>query len=90
MKITLFSGLLLVLLSGSVLAQLVRKDMRFPNILDYKTLKCDFHIHTVFSDGNVWPTIRVDEAWMKGFDAISITDQGLYFLPITTGSLVNP
>lgn len=38
------------------------------------TLKCDFHIHTVFSDGNVWPTVRVDEAYREGLDAISITD----------------
>ncbi len=34
-------------------------SMDFPNILGYKTLKCDFHQHTVFSDGDVWPSIRV-------------------------------
>ena len=39
-----------------------------------KTLKCDFHIHTVFSDGKVWPDIRVAEAWQEGLDAIAITD----------------
>jgi len=38
------------------------------------TLKCDFHTHTVFSDGNVWPTVRVDEAWREGLDAIAVTD----------------
>ncbi len=48
--------------------------MIVPDILEFKTLKCDFHIHTVFSDGNVWPTIRVEEAWTMGYDAISITD----------------
>ena len=31
-------------------------------------------MHTVFSDGNVWPTVRVDEAWREGLDAIAITD----------------
>ncbi len=31
-------------------------------------------MHTVFSDGEVWPTIRVEEAWAEGLDAISITD----------------
>jgi hypothetical protein len=31
-------------------------------------------MHTVFSDGLVWPTVRVDEAWREGLDAISITD----------------
>jgi len=44
------------------------------------TLKCDFHLHTVFSDGNVWPTNRVDEAWRDGLDAIAITDH-IEYLP---------
>ncbi len=51
-----------------------RKIIRVPNILGYQTLKCDFHMHTVFSDGIVWPTYRVDEAWNEGLDAIAITD----------------
>jgi hypothetical protein len=46
----------------------------FPDIPGYKTLICDFHQHTVFSDGDVWPTIRVWEALEDGLDAISITD----------------
>lgn len=46
----------------------------FPDVAGYKTLICDFHMHTVFSDGTVWPTVRVDEAWREGLDAISITD----------------
>jgi hypothetical protein len=51
-----------------------RREINFPDILGYKTLKCDLHIHTVFSDGLVWPTVRVDEAWREGLDVISITD----------------
>jgi len=51
-----------------------RREIRIPDILGYKTLKCDFHMHTVFSDGNVWPPVRVDEAWREGLDAIAITD----------------
>ena len=46
----------------------------FPSFSGYHTLLCDFHIHTVFSDGLVWPTIRVDEALREGLDAIAITD----------------
>ena len=46
----------------------------FPDIPGYRTLKCDFHIHTVFSDGNVWPLIRVEEAARDGLDAISLTE----------------
>ena len=52
----------------------VRTPVDFPDILGYRTLKCDFHMHTVFSDGNVWPTVRAEEAWRNGLDAIAITD----------------
>lgn len=52
----------------------VRKEIYIPNIPSYLTLKCDFHMHTIFSDGEVWPTIRVQEAWRDGLDVISITD----------------
>lgn len=51
-----------------------RKNINIPNIPGYITLKCDFHIHTIFSDGVVWPEVRVQEAWEEGLDAISITD----------------
>lgn len=50
------------------------RKLKFPDILGYKTLKCDFHQHTVFSDGSVWPDIRVQEALMDGLDAISLTE----------------
>jgi predicted metal-dependent phosphoesterase TrpH len=46
----------------------------FPNIPGYVTMKCDLHQHSVFSDGNVWPTIRVEEAMKDGLDAISLTE----------------
>ncbi|MBE0653228.1 MAG: hypothetical protein IH594_05495 [Bacteroidales bacterium] len=52
----------------------VRKEIQMPDIPGYKTLKCDFHMHTVFSDGLVWPAVRVNEAWEEGLDAIAITD----------------
>ncbi|MEW6652125.1 MAG: Sb-PDE family phosphodiesterase [Bacteroidota bacterium] len=51
-----------------------RNKINFPDILGYKSLKCDFHTHTVFSDGNVWPTYRVEEAWRDGLDVIALTD----------------
>ncbi len=52
----------------------VRSEFSVPGFDGYQTLKCDFHIHTVFSDGLVWPTVRVMEAWQEGLDAIAITD----------------
>lgn len=51
-----------------------RTPIRIPDLPQYLTLKCDFHTHTVFSDGKVWPDIRAEEAWREGLDAIAITD----------------
>ncbi len=51
-----------------------RTEINIPGFDGYHTLKCDFHIHTVFSDGLVWPSVRVQEAWTEGLDAIAITD----------------
>ncbi len=68
-------AILSIFLAGSVGAQnRYRKELRIPDVPGYKTLKCDFHIHTVFSDGSVWPDIRSEEAWREGLDAIAITD----------------
>ncbi|WP_289055741.1 Sb-PDE family phosphodiesterase [Carboxylicivirga marina] len=51
-----------------------RKNILIPNIEGYQTLKGDFHIHTVFSDGLVWPIIRIQECWAEGIDVMAITD----------------
>ncbi len=51
-----------------------RNDIKVPNIDNLITLKCDFHMHSVFSDGLVWPTVRADEAYREGLDAISLTE----------------
>jgi 3',5'-nucleoside bisphosphate phosphatase len=58
---------------GGIFAQ-VRDPLPVPDVAPYKTLKCDFHLHTVFSDGEVWPATRVTEAWRDGLDAIALTD----------------
>ncbi len=80
-KQQLFLGVMSILLFGlffinsALLSQAqARREIDIPNILTYQTLKCDFHMHTIFSDGGVWPTIRVEEAWLEGLDAITITD----------------
>ena len=46
----------------------------FPDTADYQTLVVDLHTHSVFSDGHVWPNIRVAEALQDGLDAIAITE----------------
>ena len=53
-------------------------EIRIPDIPGYRTLLCDFHAHTVFSDGAVWPSFRIEEAWRDGLDAIAITDHVEY------------
>ena len=50
------------------------EPFQYPNIEGYMTLKTDLHMHSVFSDGSVWPDIRVQEALMDGLDAIAITE----------------
>jgi histidinol phosphatase-like PHP family hydrolase len=59
---------------NDIVRQHARQEILIPDIPGYITLKCDFHLHTVFSDGTVWPTVRVSEAWEDGLDAIAITD----------------
>jgi hypothetical protein len=55
-------------------AQKQPDSIAIPAIPGYYTLKCDFHMHTVFSDGHVWPNFRVYEAVRDGLDAIAITE----------------
>ncbi len=50
------------------------RAIQFPDVPGFRTLTCDFHIHTVFSDGSVWPDIRVQEAVRDSLDAISLTE----------------
>jgi hypothetical protein len=58
----------------------VRHEFRLPGIPGYVSVRCDLHMHTVFSDGFVWPTVRVDEAWREGLDAIAITEHVEYLM----------
>jgi predicted metal-dependent phosphoesterase TrpH len=51
-----------------------RQNIILPDLEGFETLKCDFHMHTVFSDGQVWPSMRVIEAWTDGLDAVALTD----------------
>lgn len=85
MKKLIIIVLLFVSLTLFINAQ--RKTVHLPDLPGYVTLKCDFHMHTVFSDGNVWPTVRIDEALRDGLDAIAITDHLEYtpkkdFIPV--------
>jgi hypothetical protein len=50
------------------------RPIEFPNTANLLTLVVDLHTHSVFSDGHVWPRIRVDEALKDGLDAMAVTE----------------
>lgn len=68
------SGLLTAQMNQPTHSHKLGRVIEFPDIPGFKSVKCDLHTHTVFSDGNVWPNIRIQEALMDGLDAISLTE----------------
>ena len=50
------------------------REITFPDLDNYLTLVCDFHTHSVFSDGSVWPDIRVEEAQRDKIDVLAVTE----------------
>lgn len=50
------------------------RSIEFPDTEKYLTITSDLHTHSVFSDGHVWPNIRVAEAMKDKLDAIAITE----------------
>lgn len=64
--------LMTMVISSISLAQ--NQEISIPDIPGFYTLKGDFHMHTVFSDGHVWPTFRVNEALRDDLDVIAITE----------------
>lgn len=72
--LTLRSGSFIAIALAASLGAQTRDPLPVPDLPGFKTLKCDFHLHTVFSDGEVWPSTRVSEAWREGLDAIALTD----------------
>ncbi len=72
--VVIFAIFGLVFSSEVVFGAWVRREIKIPDVLGYETVKCDFHMHTVFSDGRVWPSVRSEEAWREGLDAFAITD----------------
>ena len=50
------------------------RTIDFPDTEDYVTLVTDLHTHSVFSDGHVWPNVRVAEGLRDGLDVLAITE----------------
>ena len=68
--LTLVAALVLAMSSHAQ----IRRQIHVPDIAGFTTLKCDFHLHTCFSDAAVWPDLRVEEALREGLDVITIAD----------------
>jgi hypothetical protein len=50
------------------------RKIQFPDTAEHRTIVFDPHTHSVFSDGHVWPSVRIGEALADGLDAIAITE----------------
>lgn len=48
--------------------------IEFPDTATHRTLVLDLHTHSVFSDGHVWPSVRVAEAIRDNIDGLAITE----------------
>jgi hypothetical protein len=59
-------------------AQEQRHRLVVPGPTGFEVLTADLHLHSVFSDGEVWPTVHVREAWRDGLDVVSLTEHREY------------
>jgi hypothetical protein len=51
------------------------RKIDFPKLADGRSvLAVDLHTHTVFSDGSVWPDVRVEEAKRDGLFAMAVSE----------------
>lgn len=62
------------ILRHAELEDLHRTEIFLPKVNGYNVYKADLHTHTLYSDGSVMPSFRVQEAWQQGLDIIAITD----------------
>ena len=51
-----------------------RREVVLPQVNGFNVYKADLHTHTVFSDGQVMPSLRVYEAWLDGLDIMAVTE----------------
>ena len=50
------------------------RAIEFPDVDGYRTFAVDLHTHSVFSDGVVWPIIRVQESERDGLALLAVTE----------------
>ncbi len=60
------------LLAAASAAQ--ERAIEFPDVDGFLTLAVDLHTHSVFSDGFVWPVVRMQEAERDGLALIAVSE----------------
>ncbi|MCY3932313.1 MAG: Sb-PDE family phosphodiesterase [Acidobacteria bacterium] len=61
-------------LAAAMPAVAQERAIEFPDIDGYRTFAVDLHTHSVFSDGMVWPIIRMQEAERDGLAVLAVTE----------------
>lgn len=80
MRKILASLLVLAMIAPSAVAHdgdaiAAARKIKFPKLEDGRSvLAVDLHTHSVFSDGSVWPDIRVEEAKRDGLFAMAVSE----------------
>ena len=61
-------------LSAAMPAVAQERAIEFPDVDGYGTFAVDLHTHSVFSDGVVWPIIRMQESERDGLALMAVTE----------------
>ncbi len=61
-------------LAAASAASAQERAIEFPDVDGYRTFTVDLHTHSVFSDGMVWPVIRMQESERDGLTLMAVTE----------------
>ena len=61
-------------LAAASAASAQERAIEFPDVGGYRTFTVDLHTHSVFSDGMVWPVIRMEESERDGLTLMAVTE----------------
>lgn len=67
-------ALSLAAFAAAVPAVAQERAIEFPDVDGYRTFSVDLHTHSVFSDGMVWPIIRMQESERDGLTLMAVTE----------------
>ena len=67
-------SLSIAVLTAATAAAAQERAIEFPDVDGYRTFAVDLHTHSVFSDGMVWPVIRMQESERDGLTLMAVTE----------------